>query len=78
MTVDDGGRLSDDELRQLSRLLTRFCEYDLDQWEAWRITTSYGPVFVRIDRELPPGVPKETADTAYHHITEPPAGPSAP
>jgi len=40
-------------------LLQRFAEHDLDQHDAWRLDTSYGPVFVRISRELRPDEPAE-------------------
>jgi pimeloyl-ACP methyl ester carboxylesterase len=38
-------------------LLQRFAERHLDQFENLRFDTSYGPVFVLMTRELPPGWP---------------------
>ena len=34
---DPGGSLSDEELRELFRLLTRYATRGLDQWDAWKI-----------------------------------------
>jgi len=65
MTVDAGGRPSDAELRDLARLLARFVSHDLDQWENWRLETSYGPVFVTITNGLMPGVPEEVFTTIW-------------
>jgi hypothetical protein len=48
-------RLTDGELEQLHALLQRFAEHDLDQFDNWRLDTSYGPVFVVLTRELPQG-----------------------
>jgi len=62
---DPGGRLSDAELRDLARLLARFVSHDLDQWENWRIQTSYGPVFVSITNQLMAGWPEETFTTIW-------------
>lgn len=45
-------------------LLARFANTDLDQWEAWRIATDYGPVYVEISRALPPGA----TDSAFTPI----------
>lgn len=56
--MSDG--LSTGEWDQFIGLLQRFAENDLDQHEAWRLDTRYGPAFVRVTRELPqdesPGV----------------------
>ncbi len=45
------------EFEQLRVLLQRFAERHLDQFENLRFETSYGPVFVLMTRELPPGWP---------------------
>ncbi|MEU9709207.1 MULTISPECIES: hypothetical protein [unclassified Streptomyces] len=50
-----GGPLSDGEVGQLLDLLRRYCAHDLDQWEALRTDTPYGPVYVQMSRSLPPG-----------------------
>jgi hypothetical protein len=44
-------------LAQLKALLHRFAEHDLDQFENLRFDTRYGPVFIAMTRELPPGWP---------------------
>ncbi len=31
--------------------LKRFCNTQLDQWERWKISTKYGPVFVELTRQ---------------------------
>jgi hypothetical protein len=47
--------LSEFEWRLLRVLLQRYADHDLDQWNAWQFDTSYGPVFVRLTRELAAG-----------------------
>jgi hypothetical protein len=51
------GDLSPSESEQLNALLQRFAERHLEQFEHLRFDTSYGPVFVAMMRELPPGWP---------------------
>ena len=36
------------------RLLTRYAEAELDQWENWRCATEYGDVFITMARRPPP------------------------
>ena len=50
-----GGRLSDDESEMLRVLLARFAAHELDQFEAWRIDTLNGLVFVQLSRKLADG-----------------------
>lgn len=57
---DPGGPLSDVESRELIRLLARYAERELDQWELWKLHTSYGPVYLQMNRGLPSGWPNET------------------
>ncbi|MEU4241040.1 hypothetical protein [Actinoplanes sp. NPDC026619] len=59
MATHPGERLNDAELRDLVRLLARYAEHDLDQFDNWQIETAYGPVYVAISRELAPGWPAE-------------------
>jgi hypothetical protein len=54
-----GGSLSDDELRQMVMLLARYANYELDQWEMWKISTQHGPVFVTLANSLPEGAPTD-------------------
>jgi hypothetical protein len=51
--------LTSSEFEVLRHLLQRFAEHELDQFEQWRFDSSYGPVFVSLTRELPPGWPAE-------------------
>jgi hypothetical protein len=51
--------LSNFEWRQLLELLRRFADHDLDRFDAWRLETSGGPVFVQLRRELQTGEPAE-------------------
>jgi hypothetical protein len=62
---DPGGPLSDAEVRDMTRLLARFVSHDLDQWENWRLQTSYGPVYVLVTNELPPDWPDEAFTTIW-------------
>lgn len=62
MTEDADGPLTDVELRDFLRLLGRFAEYELDQFENWRIPTSYGSVYLAMTRSLWPGFPEEAFD----------------
>ena len=51
--ANGAGRLSDDELTLFGRLLGRYCEFDLDQFDNWIVATSYGDVFVNLTRQGP-------------------------
>lgn len=64
-TVDPGGRLTDAELRELVRLLARYANHDLDQWENWRVETRHGPVYVLLARGLMPDGPQEAFTTVW-------------
>ena len=59
MTNELADRLTDDELRQLIRLLVRYCQHDLDQFDDWKLTLPWGEVYVSISNALPPGVPRD-------------------
>jgi hypothetical protein len=52
-------KLSDEEFWHLLQLMERYAETDMDQWDTWRLDTSYGPVYVRITRELTAGEPEQ-------------------
>ena len=43
----------------MRELLKRYGETELDQWEMWRTDTSWGPVYVTIDRAPAPDVDPE-------------------
>jgi hypothetical protein len=49
------GTFDDDDIRQLIRLLHRYADTELDQWEAWRFATSFGDVFIELRRAPSPG-----------------------
>jgi hypothetical protein len=53
--IDPGGPLSDPEFRELVRLLARYAEHELDQWDGWKFRTSYEPVYMFMSRGLGPG-----------------------
>lgn len=63
--MDPGGPLSDAEVQDLVRLLARFAEHELDQWENWRIDTSYGPVYALITRGRMRDWPDEAFTTIW-------------
>jgi hypothetical protein len=53
-------RLSDDEWKQLMRLLGRYANSEMDQFDHWRFPTNFGQLFVDL-RMLPsPGVNEST------------------
>jgi hypothetical protein len=49
--------LTAEEWGHLVELLQRFTENDLDQHDAWQLDTSYGPVYVRLNRKRAPDEP---------------------
>lgn len=62
---DPGGPLSDPEFQGLIRLLARYAERELNQWDCWKLQTSYGPVYLQMSRELPSGWPDEAFTTIW-------------
>ena len=60
------GQLSDDEMRDLMRLLRRHAETLMDQWERWRLTTTFGQVFIEMRMTPQP----ESSATSYEDMTE--------
>jgi hypothetical protein len=60
--TDHTAGLTDAEFQQMLALLRRHVSADMDQWECWRLETVYGPVFIRITRELPAGEPVTSYD----------------
>ena len=57
--MDDevGLRLTDDEMRDLIRLLARYCNHDLDQFDDWRLSLPWGEAYVSISNAPAPGHP---------------------
>jgi hypothetical protein len=64
-SVDPGDPLSDAELRELMCLLARYAAHELDQWDSWKMQTSYGPVYMLMSRALPPGWRDEAFTTTW-------------
>ena len=48
-------RMSDDELNELKRLLYRYAEVELDQWDNWIVGNSCGDVYINISNKMPDG-----------------------
>ena len=48
---DPAKRLTDDEFKLLLELFQRFCEFDLDQFDHWKLKTDHGDIFVDISRK---------------------------
>lgn len=44
-------KLTDEEFRQMAKLLYRYAEYELDQFDHFKFDTSYGKVFITISRK---------------------------
>jgi hypothetical protein len=66
---DGTNDLSAKEIQLLGSLLDRYCESELDQWERWRVNTSFGPVFVDVTREKPADVPDEAYTPLNQQLT---------
>ncbi|MBC6449917.1 hypothetical protein [Actinokineospora xionganensis] len=64
---DAGGRLSQDEFDLFNKLLHRYCESELDQWDLCIVDTTYGEVFLTLTRHLLPDHPHE----AYTRLPRP-------
>lgn len=59
-------QLSDDEVRNLMRLLRRHAEASMDQWERWRLSTTFGQLFIEMRTSPQPG----SDATTYEDMTE--------
>ncbi len=59
--------MSADESEQFVRLLYRYAETELDQWDNWRLDTEVGPVYVSMSMELLP----DWSDRAFDPVPEP-------
>jgi hypothetical protein len=49
------GSLTEDDLKQLAKLLARYAAHDLDQFEHWCVESPHGQVFIEITRQPRPG-----------------------
>ncbi|MFI0357189.1 hypothetical protein [Actinomadura sp. 9N407] len=55
------GSLSDAEFSTFVHLLRRFSEYELDQFQLWRLKTTNGTVYINFGR-IPVGASPQTYD----------------
>lgn len=53
--MDGTVRLTDDEMALMFRLIRRYAETDMDQWENWRMNSQVGTLYVSLTREPAPG-----------------------
>ena len=60
-------RMSADESEQLVRLLYRYAETELDQWDNWQLDTEVGPVYVSMSMALLP----DWSDRAFDRVPKP-------
>jgi hypothetical protein len=63
--------LSDTELRDLMRLLRHHANTSMDQWERWRLPSSFGPVFVEMRMSPHPGEDETTYIDMVKWLQEP-------
>src|SRR5580698_5854803 len=59
--------MSADESDQLVRLLYRYAETELDQWDNWLLDTEIGPVYVSMSMALLP----DWSDRAFDRVPKP-------
>ena len=59
--------MSAEESQQFVRLLYRYAESELDQWDNWRLDTEIGPVYVSMSMELLP----DWSDRAFDPVPKP-------
>lgn len=59
--------MSADESEQFARLLYRYVEAELDQFDNWRLDTEIGPVYVSMSMELLP----DWSDRAFDPVPKP-------
>ncbi len=59
--------MSAEESEQFVRLLYRYAETELDQWDNWRLNSAIGPVYVSMSMELLP----DWHDQAFDPVPKP-------
>jgi hypothetical protein len=59
--------MSADESEQFVRLLYRYAETELDQWDNWLLDTEIGPVYVSMSMALLP----DWSDQAFDRVPKP-------
>jgi hypothetical protein len=59
--------MSADESEQFVRLLYRYAETELDQWDNWKLDTDIGPVYVSMSMALLP----DWSDQAFDPVPKP-------
>jgi hypothetical protein len=62
--------MSADESEQFVRLLYRYTETELDQWDNWLLDTEIGPVYVSMSMALLP----DWSDQAFDRVPKPGTG----
>ena len=62
--------MSADESEQFVRLLYRYAETELDQWDNWLLDTEIGPVYVSMSMALLP----DWSDQAFDRVPKPGTG----
>lgn len=60
----DEKKLSDDEMNQMFKLIKRYTEIEMDQWDLWKFDTKFGKVFMSITRSVP-----KSEEDAYFDIS---------
>ena len=68
--ADGATPMSDEEFRTMVKLLHRYAETELDQWEAWRLPTTYGDVFINVRKSLALGDTLESYDNLASWVGE--------
>ena len=68
---DNTEGISDDDLRDLIRLLRHHANTSMDQWERWRLPPSFGQVFVEMRMTPQPGEDETTYIDMTNWLQEP-------
>jgi len=48
-------KMTDEEVREMFRLIKRYATLEMDQWDMFKFDSKYGQVYVNITRSLPGG-----------------------
>lgn len=48
-------KMSDEEIREMFRLIKRYTTTEMDQWDIFMFDSEYGRVYVNFSRSLPGG-----------------------
>lgn len=59
-------KLSDAEFKQMLNLISRYASTEMDQWEAWKIDSSFSKIYVDISmKPESPGAEESYTDFSY-------------